>query len=132
MDNSYLNIALALPRDGEEPAFTRVRKRLKDENGNPIGEADKNPILDTTMFVVEFLDGSTMAISASTIAENVFAQVDQEGHRLMYINKIADHRTTHRAIKEADAFTITKGVIYATKSNWDFDFCKSGACILVQ
>ncbi len=58
MDNSFLNMELALRSDGEEPAFARVRKRLKDENRSPIGKADKNPIILTRMFEGEFLDVS--------------------------------------------------------------------------
>ena len=67
-DNDYLNMELALPRDGEEPAFGRVTKRMKDDNGNPIGRADKNPIMDTRMFEVEFLDGTKSAMAANAIA----------------------------------------------------------------
>ena len=69
MDNTYLNMELSLPRDGEEPAFAKVRKRMKDDNGNPVGRAHQNPILDTRMFEVEFLDGTTQAMAANVIAE---------------------------------------------------------------
>ena len=36
MDDTYMNIEVALPRDTERPDFARVTKRLKDENGLPI------------------------------------------------------------------------------------------------
>ena len=36
-DDMYLNIQLALPRDGGDTAFTCVKKRLKEANGFPIG-----------------------------------------------------------------------------------------------
>ncbi len=39
MENGYLNMELALPRDGEEPVFARVTKRTKDDNANPVGRA---------------------------------------------------------------------------------------------
>ena len=107
MDNTYLNMELTLPRDGEEPAFARVKKRLKDDNGNPIGTANQNPILDTRMFEVEFTDGTTMAMTANTIAENMFAQVDEEGHRFVLIDEIVDHRTSRDAVQQADAFLTT-------------------------
>ena len=92
-DNNYLNMELALPRDGEEPAFARVKKRLKDSNGNPVGKAHDNPILDTRMFEVEFLDGTSQALSANVVTENMFAQVDGEGRRFMLLKGIADHRS---------------------------------------
>ena len=107
MDESYLNMELALPRDGEEPAFARVTKRMRDENGNPVGRAHSNLILDTRMFEVEFLDGTKEAMTANTIAENLFAQVDQEGQRLILIDEIVDYRSSKDAVRQADAFVST-------------------------
>jgi hypothetical protein len=37
---------------------------------------------------VEYLDGHRAAMSANTIAENMFAQVDQDGHRLILFDEI--------------------------------------------
>jgi hypothetical protein len=109
-DTNYLNMELALPRDGEEPAFARVTKRMKDDNGNPVGRAHANPILDTRMFEVEFLDGTKQALSANVIAENMFAQVDGEGRRLMLLKEIIDHRSTKEAINKSDAYiTMSNG-----------------------
>jgi hypothetical protein len=48
-DDTYLNMELAIPRDSDGPEFARVTKRLKDKDGLPIGRANNNPILDTTM-----------------------------------------------------------------------------------
>ena len=36
-NDTYLNMELALPRDGGETTVVRVTKRLKDVNGLPIG-----------------------------------------------------------------------------------------------
>ena len=96
-----------MPRDGEDPALARVKKRLKDNEGRPIGRAHKNPILDTRMFEVEFQDGHTQAMSANAIAENLFAQVDADGHRMLLMEEIIDHRAGPTAVKQADAFIRT-------------------------
>ena len=34
----------------------RVTKRLRNNDGNPVGRANANPILDTREYVVEFDD----------------------------------------------------------------------------
>ena len=110
---------LALPRNGEEPAFARV---MRDENGNPIGRAHENPILDTRMFEVEFLDGTKSTMAANAIAQNMFAQVDQEGHRLMLMDKITDFRSDKRAVKQADAYVTMKNgrkTRRATTKGWE-------------
>ena len=57
LDDTYVNMEIALPRDGDGPEFARVTKRLRDANGLPIGTANDNPILDTRLYEVEYLDG---------------------------------------------------------------------------
>ncbi|KAI2511697.1 hypothetical protein MHU86_2763 [Fragilaria crotonensis] len=56
-DDTYLNMELALPREGREVQFGRVVKRLRDKDGLPIGTANDNPILDSRLYEVEFQDG---------------------------------------------------------------------------
>ena len=91
-DDRYLNMELALPH-GEEatPQYPKVTKRLRDANGIPIGTADNNPILDTRMYEVEFMDGTKQSLSVNYIAENVFAQVDQDGNRQVLLDEIIDY-----------------------------------------
>ena len=44
-DSTYLNMELALPREGDGPELARVKRRKRDSDGNPIGRAHNNPIL---------------------------------------------------------------------------------------
>jgi hypothetical protein len=108
LDDQYLQMELALPRDGDGPTLARVKKRLKDSDGKPIGVAHQNPILDTRIFEVEFLDGYTVSMTANAIAEHLFAQVDSEGRRLLLIDEIVDHRKSDEAVTEADAFITSR------------------------
>ena len=103
-DDTLLRMELALPRDGDGPELARVKRRKKDSDGNPIGRAHQNPILDTRVFEVEFIDGHTAPMTANAISENLFSQVDQEGHRLLMMDEIVDHRRGSDALKEEDAF----------------------------
>ena len=47
MNDTYLNMELALPCDSGGPTFAKVTKLLRDANGIPIGTANDNPLLDT-------------------------------------------------------------------------------------
>ena len=47
LDDTYLNMELALPRDSDGPEFARVTKRLRTANDNPI--------LDTRIYE-EYMD----------------------------------------------------------------------------
>ena len=68
---------LTLDREGDRPKFARVKKRLKDANGRPIGVANENLILDSRMNEVGYCDGYVASMESNAITENLFAQVDQ-------------------------------------------------------
>ena len=57
LEDTYVDKELNLPRDGEEPSFARVTKRLCDANGITIGTASDNQILDTQVYEFEYMDG---------------------------------------------------------------------------
>ena len=72
LEDTYLNMELVLPRDGEGPEFARLTKQLSI----PIGTANDNPILDSRIYEVEYADGYKASLKANAIAENLFTQVD--------------------------------------------------------
>ena len=93
-----MNMEVSLPQDTEGPGFDRVNKRLKDANGLPIVTANENPILDTRVYEVEYVDGNKASLTANAIAKNIFAQVDDEGNRHLLFDEIIDHRRTALAL----------------------------------
>eukprot|EP00957_Ditylum_brightwellii_P160764 12239187-Ditylum_brightwellii.AAC.1 len=58
----------------------RVIKRSQGLDGQSIGRAHPNPLFDTCAYDVEFIDSSVERYQANVIAENMFAQFDEEGH----------------------------------------------------
>ena len=109
MGDTYVNMELALPQgDTLEPQHERVTKRLRDANGIPIGTAHDNPILDTRLYEVEFMDGEKSSLSANYIAETLFTQIDDDGNRHVFLNEIIDHCTTGHQIMQQDAFIMAK------------------------
>ena len=100
---------LAIPQgDSLEPRLARVTKQLKDANGLPIGWANENPILDRRMYEVEYVDGEQTSLVANNIAENLFAQIDNEGNRQVLMDKIIGHRSNEHAVKQQDVYILTK------------------------
>ena len=107
--DTYLNMELAIPQgDSLEPRLARVTKRLKDANGLPIGLPNENPILDTRMYEVQYLDGEKASLVANSIAENLFAQIDGNGNRQVLMDEIIGHRSNEHTVKQQDAFIVTK------------------------
>jgi hypothetical protein len=106
-DDAHVNMELATPRDGDGPEFAKVTKRLRDKDGLPIGKAHDNPILDARVCEVEYQDGHKAALAANAIAENMFAQVDDEANRHVLFDEIVDHQTDGSEVKQQDAFVTT-------------------------
>ena len=106
--DKYLNMELAITQgDSLEPRMARVTKRLKDANSLPIGLANENPILDTRMYEAQYLDGEKELLAANSIAENLFAQIDDDGNRQVLMDDIIGHRSNEHAVKQQDAFIVT-------------------------
>ena len=98
--DTYLNMELAIPKgDSLEPRLARVTKRLKDANGLPIGLANENPILDTRMYEVEYVDGEQMSLADNNIAKNLFTQIDNEGNRQVLMDEIIGHWSNKHTVK---------------------------------
>ena len=104
LDDTYLNMEVALPRDSDGPELAKVVKRLRDKDGIPIGTANDNPILDTRVYEVEYQDGHSASLAANAIAENLFAQIDDDGHRSVLLQDIVDHRVNGEEITKDNAF----------------------------
>ena len=115
-DDNYLNIQIGLPRgDDDELQHATVKRRKTDNEGNPLGQAHNNPILDSREYEVEFLDGTTETLTANIIAENLLSQVDEEGHRQLFLDEIIDFRKDDTAIPISDGIITTENGITRKK-----------------
>ena len=56
------------------------------------------------MYEMEYHDGSSQKLSANVIAENMFASVDEEGHRHLLLDSIVDVKKLKDAIEKDDAY----------------------------
>ncbi len=52
----------------------RVTSCKRDKDGNPIGLANANPILNTCEYTFTFDDGDETVLNANLIAEAIYAQ----------------------------------------------------------
>ena len=68
-----------------------------------IGRSNSNPLLDTREYEVEMPDGSVETYTANVIAENLYAQIDDDGNPYTIMEEIQDHR------KDGDALSVEDG-----------------------
>ena len=109
-DDDYdvlVNAEVILPhQDKQHHAVVLGRHRKEDDT--MVGRQGENPILNTAVYDVRFPDGAVKQYSANIIAENLYAQVDIDGHTSLVLGAIVDHRTYERALKKEDKFFKTK------------------------
>jgi hypothetical protein len=113
MCDNYLTAELMLPRGGTM-VKGHVSSRKRDRDGNPVGLAKSNPILDTGSYIINFDDGDQTELAAILIAESIFSQCDPDGNQYVLLDEIIDHRCRlPMAIRLADQKVVrANGRIY--------------------
>ena len=107
LDNAYLNMEVDLPRDGKGPELACVVKRFRKKYGIPIETSNDNPILDSLIYEVEYLDEHRASLAANAIAGNLFTQVDNEVHRSVLLQEIVNHCVNRREVTKEHSFIIS-------------------------
>ena len=115
--DQYLAMNVLIGRGGEAERGT-VKRRAHDSFGNPIGKSNPNPILDTREYEVEFPDGTVDILTANTIAESMYSQVDAEGQEYSLLDAIIDHRSDGNVLKSDDALLPNSRTFRRTTKGW--------------
>ncbi len=80
----------------------RITSQKWDNDGNPIGLANANPILDTREYTFTFNDGDETALNANLIAEAMYAQCNPDGTQYVLLDSIIDHKRLDAAMRPSD------------------------------
>jgi hypothetical protein len=108
--DKYISAEVLLPK-GDEMVLGKVIGRKRDIDDNPIGVANSNPILGTHLYEVQFPEGVIEEYSANIIAQNLYSQLDSEGHRYYLMEAIIDYK------KEDDALPYEERFVVANNGN---------------
>ena len=101
MGGNYLTVEIMLPRGGTM-VKERVSARERDRDGNPVGLANSNPLLDTRSYNVDFNNDDKTKLTANLIAESLFSLCDPAGNQYVLLDEIVDHRRLTTVIQLAD------------------------------
>jgi len=102
----------------------KVINHKRDSDGNPIGRANANPILDTRVYEVEFQDGTIAEYSTNILAEALYSQVDADYNRFLLLKEILSHNKDETAIQSNERSINADGSRNPTKcittKGWTF------------
>ena len=122
LGDNFVNMEIMLPR-GDEMAIGQVTKQARESNGNPLGNANTNSILDTCQYIVGFADGDEAKLADNLIATNMYDQFDPNGNYYVIIYSIIDFSRSTTALCYADQKTTQKGRTYYQRSNAGWKLC---------
>jgi hypothetical protein len=123
MGDNYLTAELMLPRGGTM-VKGHVSTHKPDRDGNPVGLANSNPILDTHSYIIDFDDGDWTKLNANLIAESLFSQCDPDGNQYVLLDEIVDHHRLPTAIQLADRKVVhVNGRTYLKRSAIGWQIC---------
>ena len=120
--DTYIGAEVVLPK-GNDMVSRTVKSRVKDFEGQPIGKADKNPILDTRVHNVEFSYGKIAELGANIIAECMYAQCDIEGNQYRLMDHIVEHRKDGQAVPKDNQEVTLKGKTCKQKTTRGWQLC---------
>ena len=101
--DQYISARVCVPQ-GDNMVYGTVKRRKRDSDGELLGKSHRNPILDTSMYEVEFDSGETEAYHANIIAESIFARIDDDGYTTFLLKEIIDHKKDSTALIMEDAY----------------------------
>ena len=105
--DKLINAEVSLP-NGERIEKGIVVSRVVDRNGNPVGNYDPNPIMDSRVYEVMFPDGTIHQYAANIIEESICNEVDDEGRRSQILDEIVDVESTPDVVQMSGGFVKTK------------------------
>ena len=86
-----------------------VKSRVKDHEEDPIGIANRNPILDPMVYEVEFTNGGRVELGPNVITECMYTQCDVEGNQFHLMEAIVGHKMTDDAVQKEDMYFMLRG-----------------------
>ena len=102
--NKYVsaNLKVSILKDGHTFANGKVIKRARSNCGELIGTTHSNPLLDTSVYEVQFEDGAVERCTANIIAEHIYAKTDSDGWTVEKVDEIITHKSDDTAVKMKD------------------------------
>ena len=105
--DSFLHAEVLLPRNGEVKQATTVLGQSTDIKGDPIGEYDPNPMINTRVYDVMFPDGEVQQYSANVIAQSLYDSADEDGYQYQFLDEIIGHKKLKDVLNKSEGYVVS-------------------------
>jgi hypothetical protein len=88
-------------------ASTWAGSSKQDHEGNLIGRSNQNPLLDTSIYEVEFDDAKVEEYyTANLVAKSIYSRLDKDGYTVHTVDEIMDGH------KHPDAYDLDDSYVF--------------------
>jgi len=106
--DKYISSTVRLMEDNtEQIGIVKGRKRGPDEKFT--GKFDVNPILDTSVYEVQFEDGRVESYFANQIVECILDESELNANMTHHITDFVDHKKNSKALSDTEAYLTIRG-----------------------
>ena len=120
--DNYVNVEIMLPRSASLERG-RVVSRKRDADGNPVGNADTNPILDSCQYEVLFDNGEVTELTVNVIATSMYARCDPDGNQYVLFDSFVDYRKKDTALSLPGQKIVVNGWALLCRSTVGWQLC---------
>ena len=92
-EDELINLKVPLQLNGETKEGTVIRRK-RNHDGSLVETKHKQPKLDLRIYEVKIKDGIYAEYSTNVLFENLYSQIDQEGHNFTYFDEIIELECT--------------------------------------
>jgi hypothetical protein len=86
-----------------------VATRKRDARGNPIGNANTNPIMDSRVYRIGFDNGNICELTANVIVESMYASCDADGNKYILFDSFVDYKSNRKAVTKDNQRIVHNG-----------------------
>jgi hypothetical protein len=108
---------------GNSLVLRTVIGQKRDARGDPIGNANANPIMDSRVYRVEFEDGNVCELTANVIAESMYASCNADGNKYILFDSFADYKSNPEAITKNNHCIVHNGRNSLCRSTVGWHLC---------
>jgi hypothetical protein len=120
--DNYVNASLMLPRSNLLVHGTVIGQK-RDARGDPIGNANANPIMDSRVYCVEFDDGDVCELTANIIAKSMYASCDADGNEYILFDSFVDYKSNRKAVTKGNQRIVHNRHNSLRRSTVGWHFC---------
>ncbi|CAJ1928380.1 unnamed protein product [Cylindrotheca closterium] len=105
--DKYVGVKIRKNENGIDK-FGVVRGRKRRADGSMVGSYHEKPVLDTSIYEIEWHDGETESYRANEVIEAMMMNVDDDGNSILHVKQFIDHRTDGTRVHADDGFVMVK------------------------